>query len=126
MLIYQDVHTCGASTFEDRGSEASPLASDCLKIAENIADGGTWTINSNGDQRQLVEYQTCAFGVESVLPRGRAHFLVGNRDIIDAIKGSVARFERTNGRVGSRGLMNCQYNLYPDDSTQVMWGLYGN
>lgn len=36
------INDCGASTFENRASAASPLVQDCWRLHDNIAGPGTW------------------------------------------------------------------------------------
>jgi hypothetical protein len=38
----ESVNVCGQSTFENRVTEASPLAKDCLSLRDNIAGEGRW------------------------------------------------------------------------------------
>jgi Pathogen effector len=119
------VNDCGDSTFVNKSSDGSPLVSDCLVIASNIAGGGTWTTSSNQDTaRKLVSYGTCAFDV--ICQRGFPDewYKVGNQDIIDLIHDSINRFQ-WNGLVGAQGDMNCQVEAI-DGGIGVSWGLYHN
>lgn len=111
------VDLCRESSFENQDSSASPLISDCLQIATNIAEGGQWSVTS-GAQHQLVQFGTCAFGVQGCC--GDAFFYVGNQDIIDIIHDSIARFG-SNGIVGAKGQMKCTGAAIPPT---VSWGLY--
>ncbi|KAI0182679.1 chitinase [Xylaria flabelliformis] len=112
---------CGDSTFEDQTSDASPLVSDCLQIAANIAVEGDWTTLTTQGQRQLLTSGSCQFGVErSGSLNGNANFIVGNRDVIDVITSSVNMFGGS-GRVGAKGTMSCQGNI---KGQSVLWGLY--
>ena len=36
------INNCGDSTFVNQSSGGSPRVEDCLRIARNIAGGGTW------------------------------------------------------------------------------------
>lgn len=111
------INDCGDSSFENQTSGASPTVADCLKIAENIAGGGTWTTWGN-PQRQLVQYGSCAFGVQT---NEGTWYKVGNQDIIDLIHSSIEKFQ-WNGLVGAKGSMNCQ--SLDDSWVGVEWGLY--
>ncbi|PPQ75191.1 hypothetical protein CVT24_010130 [Panaeolus cyanescens] len=132
------VNDCGTSTFDNQTSGASPRVDDCLTIARNIAGGGSWVCYfwffiiawaltvlkavALLAQHQLVQYGTCAFGVQAGFYLGVTNFKVGNSDIIDLINDSVRMFQ-WNGLVGSKGTMACQ-----SDPSQlpiiVDWGLY--
>jgi len=109
------VNDCGNSSFTNRSSGGSPTVGDCLQIAANISGGGSWTVEDvAGLQHQLVQYGSCAFGVQGF--GSGIVFHVGNQDIIDLIHSSITMFQ-WNGLVGSKGLMPC-------GGTKVEWGLY--
>ena len=117
------INNCGGSSFINRTSGGSPWVNDCRQIAYNIRNGGTWTTDGLvGNHRQLVQYGTCAFGVEV---KGADTFVgqykVGNSDIIDLINDSINRFQ-SGGRVGSEGRMPCQKVV--GGNAWVTWGLY--
>lgn len=114
------VHDCVNSTSEDQASNGSPLAADCLKIASNIAGGGSWTILS-GHQHQLVQYGTCAFGVRYNQPTTPDVMHIGNQDIINLINESVEKFQWYD-KVGTKGSMMCKVNM--NGRQYVEWGLY--
>ncbi|KID87249.1 hypothetical protein MGU_05659 [Metarhizium guizhouense ARSEF 977] len=114
------VDDCGASTFENHSSNGSPLVADCRQIAANIANGGTWTVANIG-QRQLVQYGTCAFGVEVLKPFDAFTTRIGNQDIIDLINESINRFQWQD-KVGAAGNMMCQTESFSEN--RVAWGLY--
>ncbi|KAJ5288624.1 necrosis-inducing factor-domain-containing protein [Penicillium angulare] len=109
------VNDCGDSTFINQSSGGSPKISDCQQIATNIANGGTWSVESNGAQNQLVQYGTCALGVTGDFTIGI--FYVGNQDIIDVINESISRFS-WNGLVGAEGKMYCE------GGSDVTWAIY--
>ncbi|OIW24824.1 hypothetical protein CONLIGDRAFT_684731 [Coniochaeta ligniaria NRRL 30616] len=111
------IDLCGESTFENQDSAASPLIADCLHIVDNIADGGQWSVTS-GSQHQLVQWGTCAFGVQGCC--GDAFFYIGNEDIIDIIHDSINKFG-FNGIIGAKGRMQCSAAAL---GAQVEWGLY--
>ncbi|DAA73860.1 TPA_exp: Uncharacterized protein A8136_4063 [Trichophyton benhamiae CBS 112371] len=112
---------CGDSTFTNGSSPASPLAADCLKIASNIAAGGTWTVQVGG-WHQLVQFGTCALGVRNAGPGWHA-IKVGNQDIIDVINTSIQKFKWFD-KVGASGEMPCQIVTTGWQNTQ--WSIYHN
>lgn len=114
---------CDTSSFENETSGASPSADDCRQIAANIADDGDWTVGGYGVQHQLVQYESCAFGVES---SDWTVYKVGNQDIIDLINDSISQYE-SDGKIGSKGTMKCKHAVGGDGNTpSVTWGLYHN
>ncbi|KAJ9158445.1 hypothetical protein NKR19_g3316 [Coniochaeta hoffmannii] len=131
--FFHGADVCGDSTFEDTTSGTAPLVSDCMIMADNIAvvnlengsDGGkqTWGVeNFFKQQHQLIQFGTCAFGVQGGKV-GDAHFWIGNQDIIDLMHTSVARFG-ASGRVGAKGQMMCKpMGAFP---VLVTWGIYHN
>ncbi|KAK3984561.1 putative necrosis-inducing factor-domain-containing protein [Cladorrhinum sp. PSN332] len=105
---------CGHSTFENRSSGGSPWINDCWVLHNNIAGDGRWGIWGLG-WRTLATYGSCAFGVEAIqMPD--SFIFVGNEDIRDLIRDSIARFS-WNGRVGSYGETDC-------GTTETHWGVY--
>ncbi|KAF9054911.1 putative necrosis-inducing factor-domain-containing protein [Panaeolus papilionaceus] len=117
------INNCGDSTFVNQSSGGSPRVEDCLRIARNIAGGGTWSVALIG-HHQLVEYGTCAFGVKAPFELGVSNIRIGNQDIIDVINDSVRRFQ-WNGRVGAKGEMKCQSD--PGGIWhKTDWGIYHN
>ncbi|KAK1757767.1 putative necrosis-inducing factor-domain-containing protein [Echria macrotheca] len=122
------INDCGSSNFTNESSDASPLVSDCLHLADNIRGGGTWVFQSGGTQFQLAQSGTCAFGVQTeCIPFQCVHggilVKIGNQDIIDVIEGSVARFATSEGKVGSKGHMFCQ-EVGDEHPIPVLWGIY--
>lgn len=112
---------CGASSFENQGSDASPLVEDCLTIIKNIeGTDGEWNISPLKKQRELVHYGSCRFGVEGTNIKGNVSFNVGAQDIVDIIRDAIKMFGST-GRVGAKGKMQCSGNIKKQD---VEWGLY--
>ncbi|KAJ5647453.1 hypothetical protein N7490_003825 [Penicillium lividum] len=115
---------CGDSTFESQTSGASPLVDDCLTIIKNIeedasTDFTTQVVGKN--QRELLSFGTCAFGVEATKVDGNVNFVVGGQDVIDIINESIKQFA-TDGRVGAKGNMECNSNT--SKRQPVLWGLY--
>jgi hypothetical protein len=115
---------CGLSTFIGATSDASPLVTDCQQIVTNIAGTqGSWEVEAAvGDQHQLVQFGTCAFGVTGTTGTGDVDFHVGAQDIVDIITSSIQMFA-SNGLVGASGNMDCQGDAGND---AVNWGIYGN
>jgi hypothetical protein len=112
---------CGASTFTNKSSPASPTVSDCLQIAADIADGGkTWEVTVDA-QVKLASSGTCAFGGEAISGSGpwEAFFYVGNQDIVELIHSSIDLYE-WNGLIGAMGEMWCS----PREAEHVRWGIY--
>lgn len=121
----KSVNDCEKSTFYNATSAASPLIDDCLMIAKNIQNGGTWTVDDIiGLRHQLVQYGTCAFSAEGIKGNMETYFYVGNQDIMDLIKDSIRLFG-ASGKVGSWGRMYCQGGA-PTYRHQVTWGIYHN
>ncbi|EPS35532.1 hypothetical protein H072_11031 [Dactylellina haptotyla CBS 200.50] len=115
---------CGTSSFEDKTSGASPSVSDCLQIIRNIEGDGSaeWTHGITG-QRKILEYGSCAFGIERTGGTGGAvQFKVGGQDVIDVINDAIKKFS-SNGRVGARGVMSCDGTTV-GTHVNVLWGLY--
>lgn len=118
---------CGDSTFVNQNSAASPLVDDCLRIVDNLSvrpvgstGRASWEVESFvKQQHQLVEYGSCAFGVQGGKD-GDAYFLVGNQDIIDIIHTSIEKFAAA-GTVGAKGEMVCRAGSFPPT---VTWGIY--
>jgi Pathogen effector len=115
------VNDCGDSSFTNETSNASPSVNDCLQIASNIGGGGTWEVeNIAQQQHQLVQYGSCALGVQGSGSGQGDWFHVGNQDIIDLIHSSIDMYQ-WNGKVGSKGNMPCQG---AGGNVNVNWGLY--
>lgn len=101
----------------------SPLVEDCLTIIKNTqndasTDYATQVIGK--DQRELVHFGTCAFGVQATKVNENVNFVTGGQDIIDIINESVKQFG-SGGRVGAKGDMGCNGNV---ETQSVEWGLY--
>lgn len=114
---------CHDSTFENETSDASPLVEDCLQIISNIeGDASTdFTHQVVGEnQRQILQYGSCAFGIEATATNGNADFTVGGQDVIDIINDAVSRFG-AGGKIGAKGQMKCSGNVKDQD---VEWGIY--
>lgn len=125
--LFQGGDWCGDSTFVNQNSAASPLIADCMRIVDNLS---VWSVGTNGkatwevesfakQHHQLVQYGTCAFGVQGNMG-GDAYFYVGNQDIIDIIRSSVEKFG-AGGTVGAKGDMTCHAGSFPPT---VTWGIY--
>lgn len=116
---------CGDSTFVDQTTAASPYVDDCLRLAGNIAgtDGSWHPENFIGEQHQLLQEESCAFGIESLdVANGNVDYDIGAGDIVDVITESVDRFGGS-GKVGAKGKMTCQGTVH---GQRVEWGIYTN
>ncbi|EGE06693.1 chitinase [Trichophyton equinum CBS 127.97] len=113
---------CEGSTFEDQTNGGSPLVSDCMTIIKNIeGTDGQWTTQVVGkNQRQLVDYGTCKFGVEATKVNGNVAFYVGAQDVVDIITDSIKQFGK-DGRIAAKGEMSCRGNVHGQN---VEWGIY--
>lgn len=123
-----DIHhyycTNTSSTFQNQGSNVSPLVSDCQQLMANIDKGGSWLFN-DCTQHTEAQYYSCKFGVESSRSRCINYMIqIGNGDIIDAIQGSIDRYQRNDGRVGALGYFECQTLSTFLHTVTVQWGLY--
>ncbi|KAI9368303.1 putative necrosis-inducing factor-domain-containing protein [Aspergillus egyptiacus] len=116
------VNECGESTFENETSDASPLVADCLQIIKNIeGDGSTsfeWIV-AGKPHRQILQFGTCAFGIEATDQDGNATFEVGGQDVINLIRDAVDKFGEE--KIGASGKMKCNGNIHDQD---VLWGIY--
>jgi len=116
------INNCDYSNFINRTSGGSPKVADCRQITYNIAGGGTWTVDGLGKgHHQLVQYGTCAFGVQIADSGYFGEYKVGNQDIIDLINDSI-RLYQWNGLIGSEGITSCQRTM--GGMSEVKWGLY--
>lgn len=113
---------CGASTFIDQTSDASPSVSDCMVVVNNIkGTDGQWTIQTIGkEQHQIAGHGGCNFGVQATELKGNVDFSVGAQDIVDIITESIKQFGG-GGKVGAKGDMSCNGNI---KGQGVEWGLY--
>ncbi|KAJ6054187.1 hypothetical protein N7499_002589 [Penicillium canescens] len=109
-ILVPSPNDCGTSTFTTQ------------LIVTNIAGTqGSWEVECTvGDQHQLVQYGTCAFGVTGTTGTGDVDFNVGAQDIVDLITSSIQMFA-SGGLVGASGNMACQGDAGNDN---VNWGLY--
>jgi hypothetical protein len=121
-IPHQAPNHCQDSTFVDQTSDASPSVSDCMQIVKNIQNtDGDWEVeNAIGSQHQLVQFGSCAFGVQGQGKNGNVDFYIGAQDIVDIITDSVRQFGGS-GKVGAKGVMSCDGTV---KGQQVEWGLY--
>ncbi|KAL5332613.1 hypothetical protein BJX70DRAFT_392853 [Aspergillus crustosus] len=115
---------CEQATFEDQTSDASPDLEDCRTIIRNIqGDGGTdFTHQVVGTpHREILVFGSCHFGIEAISANGNVEFYVGGQDVIDIINDAIAKFGNSNGKIGTKGLMNCNGNTRKQG---VEWGIY--
>ncbi|KAL2152192.1 hypothetical protein VTH82DRAFT_5376 [Thermothelomyces myriococcoides] len=118
------IDRCGASSFEDQTSDASPKVSDCRQIIRNIeGDASTeWTHRITG-HREILSYGTCHFGIERTGGTGGAvEFKVGGQDVIDIINDSIKKFGGS-GKIGAKGVMPCDGTTV-GTTVNVLWGIY--
>ncbi|KAK4174097.1 hypothetical protein QBC36DRAFT_292779 [Triangularia setosa] len=47
---------CRGSTFENRGSDASPLISDCQRLANNLSGNGSFKYTSHDRHKTIASY----------------------------------------------------------------------
>ncbi|CAK7212940.1 hypothetical protein SCUCBS95973_001630 [Sporothrix curviconia] len=113
---------CQSSSFIDQTSDASPSVDDCQHIIDNIVGTtGEWTTQVVGEnQRQLVSYGSCKFGVQATDEHGNVNFKVAAQDIVDIITDAISQFGGS-GKVGAKGYMDCSGNI---NSQDIEWGLY--
>ncbi|KAK3347056.1 putative necrosis-inducing factor-domain-containing protein [Lasiosphaeria hispida] len=123
---------CRDITFLHRTSFASPLVDDCKLLAFNIGKGGDWSPPSDGWQRRVAGFGTCAFGAAGrVFDRGgktTSEFTIGNQDVIDLIAESIHRYQYTTREgdvvVGSEGFMRCTQDGDFSRDVVVNFGIY--
>jgi hypothetical protein len=108
---------CGDSTFNGETSGGSPLVSDCEVLRNNIVGDGSWRISTFDYERDVASYGTCKFVVQAPVS---SWSFVGNEDIRDIIRDSISRFA-SDGRVGARGLMNCEPGSATSSQAQLTW-----
>lgn len=115
---------CGTSTFENQGSGASPLVSDCRQLIRNIeGDPATEFMHSITGHREILKHGSCRFGIERTGGTGGAvQFMVGGQDVIDLINDSIRMFGG-GGRVGAKGVMSCTGTTV-GTKVDVLWGIY--
>ncbi|KAH6848434.1 hypothetical protein B0I37DRAFT_432719 [Chaetomium sp. MPI-CAGE-AT-0009] len=115
---------CGESTFENRGSDVSPLVSDCLQIIRNIeGDASTEFTHRITEHREILSFGSCRFGIERTGGTGGAvEFKVGGQDVIDVINDAVKKYGR-NGKISARGVMSCD-GTTAGTHVDVLWGIY--
>ncbi|GIK06147.1 hypothetical protein Aspvir_001790 [Aspergillus viridinutans] len=79
---------------------------DCMQIEKNIQNtDGDWEVeNAIGNRHQLVQFGSCAFGVQSQGKNGNIDFNFGG-----------------SRKVGAKGVMSCDGTA---KGQQVEWGLY--
>jgi hypothetical protein len=122
-VVKPSPNDCGASTFTDQTSSASPSVSDCQGIINNIqGTQGSWEVeNAVEEQHQLVQYGSCKFGVQGTKINGNVNFHVGAQDIVDLITQAIKQYGG-GGNVGAEGDMTCQGDA--TNNQPVHWGLY--
>ncbi|RHZ59790.1 uncharacterized protein CDV56_103839 [Aspergillus thermomutatus] len=121
-VIYPAPDHCGTLMFVDQTSDASLTVSDCMQIVKNIQNtDGDWEVeNAIGNQHQLVQFGSCAFGVQGKGKNGNVDFHIGAQDIVDIITDLVNKFGGS-GKVGAKGEMSCKETV---KGQKVELGLY--
>lgn len=121
-FVKQGTDDCGASSFTDQTSGASPSVSDCQGIIDNIqGTDGEWEVeNAVEQQHQIVQFGSCKFGVQGKKINGNINFHVGAQDIIDVIGQSIKQFGG-GGKVGAKGNMDCKGDV---NTVPIEWGIY--
>jgi hypothetical protein len=122
--IFPGKDHCGASSFENQGSDASPLVGDCKQIIRNIEEDAStdWTHGITG-QREILKFGSCAFGIKRTGGTGGAvQFRVGGQDVIDVINDAIKQFA-SDGKIGAKGVMSCSGTTV-NTKVNVEWGIY--
>ncbi|BCS23654.1 uncharacterized protein APUU_40098A [Aspergillus puulaauensis] len=115
---------CGKSTFVDQTSDASPKIGDCRQIMRNIQDDASTDFTTEfvgKNQREILHYGSCHFGVEATKVDGNVNFVVGGQDVIDIINDAIAQVGHKDGLLGAKGEMTCHGNSHDQ---AVQWGIY--
>jgi len=120
--VKPSISDCGASSFVDQTSDASPSVDDCMGIVNNIQNTqGEWEIeNAVEEQHQIVQNGNCKFGVQGKKINGNIDFHVGAQDIVDIITDAIKQFGGS-GKVGAKGNMDCKGDV---STVPIEWGLY--
>jgi hypothetical protein len=106
-------------TIDNQTSDASPSVSGCMQIVKIQNTDGDWEVeNAIGNQHQLMQFGSCAFGVQGQGKNGNIDFNVGAQDIVDIITDSVRQFGGS-GKVGAMGVLSCDGTV---KGQQVEWG----
>lgn len=124
-----DADTCGPSTFVGRTSRGSPRVQDCDTIREihtNQRHGyykvllREYNIITN-DWTPVFTYGSCVFGIRDADADGKR---VGNTDIADIIRDSIARFGSGDGYIGAEGRMDCEHNTGNGPRMATDWAIF--
>jgi len=91
-------------------------------MCSNLGADAVWEVeNLAQQQHQLVQYGSCALGVQGTSNGGVTDFFhVGAGDICSIVNGALFAFG-WEGKVGAKGSMNC-YGA--PNHISVEWGLY--
>ncbi|USP82119.1 hypothetical protein yc1106_09393 [Curvularia clavata] len=106
---------CGDSTFINNSSGGSPLIADCQTLFDRIAGNGGWWVS--GQQSRVAAWGTCEFGARTL--DGITNTRIGNEDVRDLIRDSIARFS-WQGKVGASGVVDCGSR----GGAKTWWGVY--
>ncbi|KAI5804670.1 putative necrosis-inducing factor-domain-containing protein [Peziza echinospora] len=107
-----NVNTCGDSTFVDTTTKYSPKIRDCEAIATQVLKEATFWYSypeqapSQGGWDRIEKVGTCVFAVRTTVEEADGGSKVGNTDVADLIRDSIARFGKDE-KVAAQGVMKC-------------------
>jgi myo-inositol-hexaphosphate 3-phosphohydrolase len=118
---------CGKTTWQSETTPQSPLASDCLSIAEALSQDNTDGFNlydweAGDDYLGISTDGTCTFGIKILDYQNHAAFGIANKDVADIIKDAHENFT-VDGRIGASGEMKCHY-WHEHDNHVVGWRIF--
>ncbi|KAK0671708.1 putative necrosis-inducing factor-domain-containing protein [Cercophora samala] len=123
-LAARDDHCYESVAFHDETTLHSPLSKECQVIHDRIVGPGTWTVLMF-IQHQLVEYQTCAYGVTAFRSKsGKAIFAyIGNDDIRDDLRRSIDDHSKEY-RGHERRVQGWGQSVCEPFEAEVEWAIY--
>jgi hypothetical protein len=83
-------------------------------------------MGAGGEHRRIASFGTCAFGLKGSGGGSASVVQIGNEDIMDIIRDSIARGFTFEGKVGAKGRMTCQEAGAGHAATMMEWGIYHN
>jgi hypothetical protein len=113
--LFKRAGHCGFSSFTSETSTGSPSVADCIRVVESLGSGKTWKIGRT--RQELVRKGNCRF----LAVADASNTKVGNEDVRDVTRDSIARFSR-DSRVGARGGMSCSGGS--QGSEKVNWWIW--
>ena len=63
-------------------------------------------MGAGGEHRKIASYGTCAFGLKGSGGGSASIIQIGNKDIMDLIRDSIAKGLTFDGKVGAKGRMS--------------------